>query len=71
MVCALMSDMRVIRCSIGLDLPRDNFEMFLDKGSYTISYRLKYPLENVKISDISFTVLTDREEQNVRIVDEK
>jgi hypothetical protein len=70
-VCALMSDLRVIRCSTGLDLPKDNFEMFVDKGSYTISYWLKEPLENVKISDISFAILTNNGESNVKIEGKK
>lgn len=63
-VCALMSDLRVIRCSTGLDLPKDNFEMFVDKGAYTISYWLKEPLENIKIGEISFAIMNDNEEQN-------
>jgi hypothetical protein len=70
-VCALMSDLRVIRCSTELGLPKNNFEMFVDNGAYTISYWLKEPLENVKVSDISFTILTDTGEPNIRIVDKK
>ena len=70
-VCALMSDLRVIRCSTGLDLPKNNFKMFVDNGAYTISYWLKEPLENIKISDISFTILTDQGEPNIRITEKK
>jgi hypothetical protein len=63
-VCALMSDLRVIRCSTGLDLPKNNFEMFVDKDAYTISYWLKEPLENIAIRDISFTIINGNEEHN-------
>jgi hypothetical protein len=66
-----MSDLRVIRCSTGLDLPKDNFEMFVDKGAYTISYWLKEPLKDVKISDISFSILTNNGEPNVKIEGKK
>ena len=66
-VCALMSDLRVIRCSTGLDLPKNNFEMFVDNGTYSISYWLKEPLENIRISDISFTILTDEGQPNIII----
>jgi hypothetical protein len=70
-VCALTSDLRVIRCSTELDLPKNNLEMFVDKGAYTISFLLKQPLENVEVSDISFTILTDTGESNSRIMDKR
>jgi hypothetical protein len=70
-VCALMSDLHVIRCSTGLDLPKNNFEMFVDKNAYTIMYWMWDPLENIKISDISFAISTDKGEHMITIADKK
>ena len=66
-VCAMMNDFRVIRCSTDLDLPKDNFDMFVDHGIYTISYSLKEPLANTKVGDISFVILTNRQDLNIKI----
>jgi hypothetical protein len=67
-VCALMSDLRVIRCSTSLDLPNDNFKMFVDNDTYTIMYWMQEPLYDVKISDIAFMIVTDKDEQKITIM---
>lgn len=66
-VCAMMNDFRVIRCSTDLNLPKDNFDMFVDQGVYTISYLLKEPLVNATVSDISFVILTNQQDLNIKI----
>jgi hypothetical protein len=66
-VCALMEDFSVIRCSTDLNLPKDNSQLFFNGGTYTISYWLMHALEDAKISDISFKILTNGHHGVIRI----
>lgn len=66
-VCALMADLSVIRCSTDLNLPKDNSQLFFNRGTYTISYWLMHALEDAKISDVSFKILTPSEQEVIRI----
>ena len=70
-VCALMTDLSVIRCSTDLNLPKDNCQLFFDRGTYTISYWLTQALEDVKISDVSFIILTDTDQPVIKILERK